>query len=74
MPFAAPPPDVLVKIEGPGINTGLVMCGDRCVATTRRLRWCLGKSTAEVRGYIAAIPGWKATIVKRHPDRRWRPR
>lgn len=54
--------EILVSVDAPHFNAGLVMIGDRCTEAAPILRWCVGKGRDELRAYFKR-KGWRASIV-----------
>lgn len=53
-------PDMIVTVDAPHFNAGLIMRDGICVYAAPILGWSVGKTTEELRDYFMA-KGWKAT-------------
>jgi hypothetical protein len=55
---------VLVSVDAPHFNAGIIMRSDVVTEAAPILRWTIGKRRDWLRTYFAG-KGWKATVVKR---------
>jgi hypothetical protein len=54
---------VLVSVDAPHFNAGLILEDGVCVQAAPILKWAIGKTRAQLRAYFKQ-KGWKAMVVK----------